>query len=239
MINSQIPQIPPPISAVEIDKIIYELGLRLSTSLAWLDMNFGRAYKFIEKEEMRLYYPQVYLGNGNYKTVTPDNDLKGSCFFVVRRETIPNYIKFVNNVLHYDIGIVFNVNLKLINEALFNNELFTQNLISEVRTSLTKNYYPSFNLVINNVVYDHADIYQEFTVRQDLEYMRGKMQAFRFNCHVSIHEECAPTLDFCEALTRNLSASEKICILQSIDFNNDVFLNSLTYEQKDIIKNKL
>ena len=130
MIGLQDPTIPPPIQAIEIDKAIYELQMVLDTNLNWLTHAYGRSYRFIEKTEKRLYIPEIYKGGvrNEYVKVTPDNDKKGTCFFVVGKEDNYSYEAHQINNLKYEVSIIFWVNLKAINEALLENEIFTQGL---------------------------------------------------------------------------------------------------------------
>lgn len=242
MTNLQNPNIPPPIAAIEIDKAIHSLQLKLDTKLNWLSHSYGRAYRHIEKTKKLLYFPEVYVGGDqkSYFRVTPDNDKSGMCFFVVGKENDDDFDQFNRNYLNWNVGIVFNVNLKLINSGLLDNEIFTQHLIRDVRDVLTMHLGGiSFSLKIKEVVTEFREIYREFNLEEEQEYLRAPMQAFRFNCNINLQEECGVvSYDPCEALKKNLSKSEKICVLQSIQFDDDYF-NSLSLEQKNYLLNKL
>lgn len=239
MTNLQNPNIPAPIRAIEIDKAIYDLQLTLDTRLNWLSHNYGRAYRHVEKGKLYLYFPEVYIGGEKrgYYRVTPDNMKSGSCFFVVGREE-NTFEQNQYNFLKWNVGIVFNVNLDLIDKTATNNELITQNLIRDVRDVLTRHLSGTgFKLVIRDVVREFKQIYQEFNVREELEYLRAPMQAFRFNCEIELRENCEElTYDVCQALNNNLSLDEKICILQGLNFANEKVVNSLTEQQKNDLR---
>lgn len=242
MIKSQEPSIPSPISAIEIDKAIYELQLRLDTNLSWLSHNYGRAYRHIDKNKKMLYFPEIYVGGKqkSYFRVTPDNDKSGMCFFVVGKEDDYDFTKFHKNYLSWNVGIVFSVNLDLINPTLLQNEIFTENLIRDVRDVLTmKLGGMSFGLEIKEVVREFSEIYREWSLSEDEEYLRAPMQGFRFNCTLNMQEECGVvTYDPCEALKKNLSKQEKMCVLSSIIFDDDYF-NLLSVDQKEFLITKL
>lgn len=237
MTDLQNPSVPPPIQAIEIDKAIFDIQLLLETKLSWLSHNYGRCYKFKEQRTQKLYFPQIYIGDNNYFTVTPDNDKKGMCFFVVGKERIRNFQQYEQNFITWEVGIIFNVNLELINNPLSKNELFTQNLISDVRKVLTNS---GLNIEIKEVVRDFRDIYREFSLSEDEQYLRAPLQGFRFNCEITLLEDCfTQFIDVCAAIKQNLSIAEKKCLFEDIDFSNPYNLIYLTEQQKEDLKNIL
>lgn len=234
MINLQDPQIPPPTQAIEIDKYIYLLQTELDTKLAWLSHDYGRAYRFLQqKEGRRLYFPEVYKGDYNYFRVTPDNDKKGTCFFVVGKEENKEYAPHLKNNLYWKVSIIFWVNLKKINEGLAENEIFTQNLIKDVRRVLTQYSNAEFSHKIESVEREFNQIYKEFTIQDSEGYMRSPYDAFRFNLEVIMSEDCGGLIfDPVTALVESLSDAEKIAILQSLDFSDPAIFGALTTQQK-------
>lgn len=236
MVNLQNPTIPAPIQAIEIDKAIYELQLLLDTKLDWLTNSYGRSYRFIEKREKRLYIPEIYIGGNKYDYIktSPDNDKKGTCFFVVGKEENYNYAPHQKNNLKYNVGIIFWVNLELINKPLLRNEIYTQNLIRDVRNVLTMNGGGlSFSFKIKDVEREFREIYKEFNLDETNDYLRSPYDGFRFNLELIIKENCdGTTTDPNEALKNNLSKAEKIVILQSLDFTDPQITGALTDQQK-------
>lgn len=235
MINLQDPQIPPPIKAVEIDAAIYELQVALDANLNWLSHNYARAYRYIEKNGSKLYFPEIYVGGAKkaYYRVTPDNDKSGVCFFVVAREEVVDYMANNKNLLRYKVGVVFQVNLGLINSSLLENEKFTQNLVRDARRVLTNSSTKSSSLRILNVEREFNKIYKEFRISEKEGYMRSPHDAFRINLELVMGEDCGVvTFNPKQALINNLSDAEKVVILQSLDFSNTLFSNALTTQQR-------
>lgn len=236
MVNLQNPNIPAPIQAIEIDKAVYELQMLLDTKLDWLTHAYGRAYRFLEKVEKRLYIPEIYVGGDKYEytRVSPDNDKKGTCFFIVGKEDNYDYETHQTNNLRYDVGIVFWVNLKMINDPLLKNEIFTQNLIRDVRHVLTMQAGGlPFSFKINSVEREFRQIYREFNMREEEDYLRSPYDGFRFNLELIVQEDCdGVTFDPIKALLQNLSKAEKIVILQSLDFTDPQIIGALTDQQK-------
>ena len=237
MISLQNPSIPAPLQAVEIDRAIYQLQLRLDTNLGWLSHEYGRAYRHKSLKGGNVYFPEVYVGqslDGAYYRPTPDNDKSGMCFFVVKQEEQPEFDRNVHNYLRWDVGIIFWVNLKLIDEALYQNELFTQNLIREVRSVLTRKLGGlDFSLRIQNVQREFDEVYREFTIEEDKPYLKAPYQAFRFNCDITLREECDTTINPISEINNVLSPLEIVkAVIPNIDFSDDFYFDALTAQQK-------
>lgn len=234
MTKLQNPNIPTPTVAIEIDKAIYELQLKMDSKLAWLSHDYGRAYRHIDKANKRLYFPEIYIGGDKtaYYRVTPDNDKKGMCFFVVGKEN-SDFDQFHYNFLQWKVGIVFSANLDKISKATLSTEIFTQNLIRDVREVLTRSLGGlSFTLEINDVVTEFNEIYKEFRLEEEEGYLRSPQTGFRFNCTITLQEDCVEYfIDPTEALISNFSPEEKRTILSNVDFSDDENFNALTPQQ--------
>ena len=245
LVNKQKPQIPQPQEAIEIDKAIYEINLALVTKLSWLDNGYGRAYRNLQQKRGRGYYPEVYLGNVNgterYHEVTPDDDIKGSVFFYVANQQMLNFEPSTHNIMQFPLAIIFNANLELIDDTLLNTDYFQQKLISEVRQVLSRDLPAGYrNLTIENIVTNFNEVYQEFSVTEKYGHNRAPLTTFRFNCTLTIHENCETILNACQAISQNITEQEKIqCVLPSIDWSKDETYMYLTQEQKDQIINAL
>lgn len=238
MTNLQNPNIPPPTVAVEIDKAIYNLQMKLDMKLDWLTHSYGRAYRHMEKKEKKLYFPEIYIGEKQYHRVTPDSEKKGMLFFVVGKEQDNDFETHQHNYLTWDVGIIFWVNLELINAGVLSTEIFTQNLIKDVRHILTMQLGGiGFGLKIKDVVRELNEIYKEFTLSEDEEYLRAPYSGFRFNVSITLQEECGDYMfDSCNAIKQNLSKNEiNNCVVPIIDFTSAI--NFLTPEQINVLQN--
>lgn len=238
MINSQQPNVPTLVDPIEIDKAIMDLQLRLDLNLTWLSHEYGRAYRHLKiQNNNRVYFPEVYTGKQDdkymYYRPTPDNDKSGLCFFVVGDET-NDFAENQHNYLTYDLGIVFWANLKLIDDSKLNTELFTQNLIKEVREVLTRKLIGTFyKLKIERVVREFSQIYSEFTIDEKENYLMAPYQGFRFNCTIELQEDCNTNpIDTCQLLQSVVTADElRSCLLPTIDFSITENLDALSDQQ--------
>jgi len=243
MIQLQNPNVPEPTRAIEIDKAIYELQLVLDVNLDWLTHDYARCYRHLDRKEHKLYFPEIYIGGDNksYHSVTPDNDKKGLCFFVVGKERIDDFERS-HNYLKYDVGIVFWVNLEKIDSDLLKTEYFRQNLISDAREILTRRSGGlSFNLKIKEAVTEFKEVYKEFDLSEKENYSKAPYAAFRINCEFVMSENCGDNFfDPAKALLQNVSESDILDILlPTIDFSIDANFNSLTEQQKTDLISKL
>jgi len=246
MTNLQNPDISNPTNPIEIDAFVYDLQLKLSTNISWLTHAYGRAYNHVQFENGKyLIYPEVYSGNktGKYDYIQPrpDNDKKGKCFFVVGPEENINFEENGFNFLRHDIGIVFECNLELIDSALLQTEIFTQHLINEVRNVLTRKLIGTFyKFEIKTIVREFNQVYKEYSYNRKENYLKAPLQAFRVNGTITYQEDCInPNINRCDIVQDNISFTDKICILPGYDFSQNFIYNSLTPEQKQILKTQI
>ena len=69
------------------DRVIGELQQGLKSRLSWLDYSFGRAERLVKTVNgVRVYSPNVYVGNNDYELITPDTVRIGNYSFFVMDE---------------------------------------------------------------------------------------------------------------------------------------------------------
>jgi len=240
------PTIPNAVNAIEIDAVVLDLQTKLDVNLSWLTHSYARAYRHVKLNESKsIYFPEVYIGVKagvpSYYRPTPDDTKKGMCYFIVGREE-NEFEQNSQNLLTWNLSIVFWVNLKLINELVLETELFTQNLIKEVRDVLTnKTLGSNYRLNIQNVEREFREVYKEFTLEESRNYLMAPYQAFRFNCDVKMFEECTnESVSTCDVLLQNISQNEILtCLLPTLNFQDLNVFNSLTNQQKMDINTQL
>lgn len=232
MSNNLNPIIPPPTQAIEIDSFIYNLQLLLSTHLTWLSNDYGRVYRFLEEADQKLYLPNIYIGNNNYVSAHPDDNKQGQCFFVAENESID----FNGNLLRYNVGIVFQVNLDLINQPLAANELFTQNLIAQAREIINDFGVGATgvnSIELKSITRNPTEVYKEFTFNKTSNnYNVAPLQCFRINLVVEMPPACDFNFDFAQALINHISENELLSILlPTIDFSKPNAISNLSGQQ--------
>lgn len=186
MINLQHIDELEPIQPIEIDWAVNTIKNIFKSSLDWLTQPYGRVYKLEHEEKLQ---PYVYVGNtdGKYSmmNVTPDNDKKGMCYFVIEKERV-----YSEGYMIWNVGIVFWVNLSLINDVLAINEDFTQKLIRDVRTVLNEELLGiGFKLEILEITRDFNEVFREFNIK-DRKQGAMPFSCFRVNTNLIIQEDC-------------------------------------------------
>lgn len=188
---------PEALQHVEIDKAIDVMKNIFKDNLTWLSNPYGRSYKYNPEDLGGRTMPYVYIGNtdGRYSltSVSPDNDKKGVCFFIVGPEKPVNYDQYHEGFMRWELGIVFWVNMELINKELSKTEDFTQNLIREVRRVIRSEFLGlGFSFEIKEIIRDFIQVFREFDIK---EKKTGIMpySCFRINADVVIKEDCGIT----------------------------------------------
>ena len=180
---------------IEIDFAVNEIRKDLA-NIEWISHPYFIAQKFTRKIDGRSFlYPETYApkkpGSNEYHRLTPDNDYKGMIFFLVGKG-VNDFNANQYNFITYPVSIICSVNLKLIDDCKYADGLFTQELIKDVRRSLTTNMmnYDSFDYNLIDETRDLREVYREFVLDDLEQYNRAPMQCFRFDLSVRIEEDC-------------------------------------------------
>ena len=244
MTNLQDPNILQATNPIEIDAVIKDLQVQLDTNLDWLTHAYGRCYRHIQRKDGKLMYmPEIYEGKkeGKYKyhPVDPDNEKKGTCFFMAGSEKNKDFEVNSNNYLIVPVSIIFWVNLKRIDDALLETEDFTQHLVRDARKVLTK-ASKWYKLKINHVNFEFKEIFKEFNLDESKNYLRAPYSGFRFNCVVELPEDCDDNINRANAISQNISVQETLDhLLPALDFSKADVFNSLSSQQKTDLLNQL
>lgn len=186
---------------IEVDKACEQVRQAL-TGLDWLSHPYFIAKRFFTKDQAtgkQFIYPETYAidttnaedtERRTYHRLTPDNDYKGMSFFMIG----PGRVQDEGNdedFITYQVGIIFSVNLKLIDETKLNAGIFTRELMSQAR-KVIKTARPSFDfgLKATTETDDLQEVYREFRLDELQQYNRAPLQCFRINLEITIEEEC-------------------------------------------------
>lgn len=247
VVNTTVPQ---PVKPQGIDMAVLELMDVLKINLDWISDPYPRAYVHNSKADLKLLLPQVYTGTDKkgYLNVTPNIRQKGSFYFAVSDERLIDYEAQRYNYSSFDVGIVFCVNLELIDASLLQTENFTNNLIADVKEVLRKKADTlSFALKVDTITVDRDEVYKELVFPFDPksienllnfgEYQRVPFSIFRFNCKFFIRQECDQFLyDYLAAIVQNSTFDQKLAVLSSLNFSDPNVLAALSEGQKTDLK---
>lgn len=184
----------------EIDRVVEHIRIELS-ALDWMSNPYGRAFSFMDETTKRRQ-PMAYEGLGkDYVNLTPDNDKKGMCWFMVGDGNSESE----QGIITHTVGLVISANLSLIDSDRLNTELFTQELVKDVRAVLkTRCLGKGYFLRLKDETREFKRVFREllpFEDKDDTHFSETRnvhlapMQQFRFNFYITYHEEsCGVTL---------------------------------------------
>ena len=125
-----------------LDGVAENLRVLLGSNLPWLTNARHQAFKFANTVDgSKLYVPNVYQLDGEYLTTTPNNKIKGECFFIFGNSSLDT-----NRLLNSSVSIIFNFNMKLIDDT--KDEIFIEELIDNVIQVL---FFQNLNLNFSQI----------------------------------------------------------------------------------------
>lgn len=179
---------------VEIGSAINKIREKL-TNIPWLERAYFVAERFQKAVDGKKYfYPATYAptapGRRDYASMTPDNDFKGRSFFMVGAGAI-EHDDHDENRITYPVGLIVSANLDLIDPVKLDSGLFTNELIRDVRSLLTKTRMSHlFEYKLTGESRDLRDVFREFSMDDIEEYNRAPMQTFRIDLSVTVNQDC-------------------------------------------------
>lgn len=187
---------------IEVDAACNQFRERLSV-LPWISKPYLLANRFIDIDattKKQFYYPETFAPTTDkigYKRLTPDSSETGLCFFVVSGGKIGTYRHNKPNFLTYNVGIVFSVNLELIDKEKLQSGLFTRLLMRDARKVLRETQlHVEFDYKITGETNILNEVYKEYTLNSLEKYNRAPLQSFRFDLEVTVKEDCNYTVEY-------------------------------------------
>ena len=192
---------------VLLDKVIQDIQRKLDAGLSWLDYAFGRAYKLVEHRDdgSKMTYPSVYVGNSEYVSLLPNDELGNFCWFDIYDPQVITLSSPSLPLLSFDGAVIFWMNLDTIfpeNSALYLEEV--KNEILQIltgpgviqnggRIELTK-IYERFENIYKN--YSLERVYNNYTYKgegsqaMDKQFFMHPYAGLRFEFKIITRELC-------------------------------------------------
>lgn len=184
--NPTIPLIDNP---VNLDRHIQNIQIVFSDELPWLEKSFGRAWVGERKVDNKSYkYPEVYIGNGEYLDVLPNDHLKAQSFIQVRgqRGRALEYSALHDNKFQYTLEIIFWFNLNIVNPAKtyrYNEELKTE-VLNVIKNRLSL-------LQVLNIYEAPEDVYAGYSINHlDRQTFKHPYGGFKIECDLTFYQDC-------------------------------------------------
>lgn len=165
---------------VLLDKVLQDIQTVLKERLLWLNYAFGRAYRLVEHrpDGNKFIYPAVYVGNGEYASLLPNDNFGNFCWFdiydpqVITQvvQSLPQFTFKGAIVFWYDLSTIYEDATVLHTEEIKDEviRLLTTPGIISSQGKLTigeiyerfENLYKDYSIerIYNNYAYQGEDI---------------------------------------------------------------------------------
>ena len=175
-----------------LDTIIEDLRSKFEANLTWLEKSFGRAYLLPERlnDEVTYQYPQVYLDNGEYFNVMPNDSYQSYSWMIgkgsatsVEADLQPfTYQTYFQKRL----DIHFFLDLKKIDPS--KGYVYTEELINEVLNVI----YTQRGVVVSEYYHETLqDVYEDYTLKEiDRDLLMYPYAGVRFVTNASFKIDC-------------------------------------------------
>ena len=192
---------------VLLDKVIQGLQDTLSSKLSWLDYAFGRGYKLVEHLEdgEKLIYPAFYNGEGEYKSLLPNDNYGNFCWFDIYdpqevipiSQGLPQYVFSGALIFWYDISKIYADSSKMYTEEVKDEVLAlltTPGILSVTGTFKVGAVYERFENIYRD--YSIERIYNNFAYKgqniqsMDKQYFMWPYCGLRIEFSIITRELC-------------------------------------------------
>lgn len=165
---------------VLLDKVLQDIQTVLKERLSWLNYAFGRAYRLVEHrpDGNKFIYPAVYVGNGEYASLLPNDNFGNFCWFDIYDpqaitqvvQSLPQFTFKGAIVFWYDLSTIYEDATVLHTEEIKDEviRLLTTPGIISSQGKLTigeiyerfENLYKDYSIerIYNNYAYQGEDI---------------------------------------------------------------------------------
>lgn len=186
-------KIPYKSNPVLLDKVLQDIQKVLSEKLPWLNYAFGRAYKLVEHqtEGSKFIYPAAYIGNGEYLSLAPNDNLGNfSWFDIYDPQKITQVVQSLPQYT-FSGALVFWYSLSSIYEE--NTFMNTEEIKEEVLSVLTS---PGLiktigKLSITEICERHENIYKGYSLENtDNQFFMYPYAGLRIEFTLTTRELC-------------------------------------------------
>lgn len=185
-----IPKIHTNESPVLFDKVIAQMCDSFTTNLQWLNNAFGRVYH-IEKDDK--IEPHIFVGNGEYFSLLPSDEIGNFSFFDVEDPQNINVTGNGNFIIELKAAIIFWFSITSIyNET---DLILTEDVKLEILNAILKpGILTDGRVEVTAVKENIKNVYKGFSTDHiDAPFLVHPYYAFRFECTIKIRNTCSLT----------------------------------------------
>lgn len=191
---------------VLLDRTIDEIRLHLTNHFEWLNYAFGKAYTMTEyrRGEGKFIYPAFYNGNGEYKSLLPnDNYGNFSWFDIYDPQNVEYQNPFLPSLI-FQGAIIFWINLQSIPGYDNNNLIYTEEIKNDILRLMTApGFISDGNFTITKIYERFENIYKGYSIEKvynsikesnlqamDKQFLLYPYAGMRFEFTAYIKEKC-------------------------------------------------
>lgn len=151
-----------------LDRIIQDIQDVLKEKLSWLDVAFGKGYRFVEHrpDGNKFIYPAAYNGHGEYVSLLPNDNYGNFCWFDIYDPQIVTANIQSRPQFTFDGAIIFWYDLSKIFED--DSVLYTEEVKDEiVRILTTPGFIKTSSKITVKQIYERPEnIYRGYAIEK-------------------------------------------------------------------------
>ena len=178
-------------SPVLLDRSIQSIQQYLLEELPWLDAAFGRAYKITQQTDGDDFtYPAVYIGNNEYASVLPNDNVGNFCWLDIYDPQRVVNISPRHNQLSVNGAIIFWYD----SSSIYADDscLYTEEIKNEILKALTSNILPNTGKIELDEIYERFEnIYEGYSTETvGKQYFMHPYAGLRIEFTLTLKELC-------------------------------------------------
>lgn len=176
---------------VLLDRALQSIQQSLLAKLPWLNAAFGKAYKITEQSDNdKFTYPAVYVGNGDYISMLPNDTIGNFCWFDIYDPQRVININPRHNQLSVNGAIIFWYDSTTIYADA--SDIYTEEIKNEILKALTSNILPNTGKIEVNEIYERFEnIYKGYSIETvGKQYFLHPYASLRIEFTLTLKELC-------------------------------------------------
>lgn len=182
-----------PERAYLFDKVIQGIQDGLG-SLTWMQHIFGRAERLTKMgvNGQRLAFPAVYLKNGEYIPLVPDNtELGNYSFFVLDDPQMVTVPMGTMNRVKAPFSLIVWVDTRTIESGQASDTRNTEYIKEQLLKAVRRAWLRHGSVTVERIYQQADNVFQGFTLDEvDNQYLMAPFAGFRLTGEMIIDEEC-------------------------------------------------
>ena len=173
------------------DRVIGELQQGLKSRLSWLDYSFGRAERLVKTVNgVRVYSPNVYVGNNDYELITPDTVRIGNYSFFVMDEPQDVASPTHDNVrIRSPFSMIVWVDMRKVSD---DDERNTEAVKEEILLALEDIILRKGRFEVTRIYERAENVFAGFSLDEiDNQFLMSPYAGFRLQGEILTIEECS------------------------------------------------